>query len=459
MAVHPLDFQLNKNVYSTPELKHIFEEETVFQRWLDFEAALAEVQGELGVIPHDAAREIKRAAHIDNLDKALIKAGYEKSRNSLIPLLNALKAACKADAGQYVHYGPTTQDVIDTGQVLGIRQVVSRLYRDLREIEQYCLVLAERHFNTPMVGRTHGQQALPITFGMKVAGWMKEVRAQIQRMKYLFRQLRFGQFAGAVGTLAALGSKAGEIARHTLERLGLEYDAITWHTRRDSISEMTAFFSMTAATMSRIANEIYLLQKTEIGELTEPPPPGQLASSTMPHKQNPVLCQRVTVLFRHVNCLVPAVFEGMCHEHERDPRCLWTEWLAVPQVCVYTGTAVHYVKVILSALNVHVRQMKRNLMLKRDFMAAEWMLFKLADSLGKMDALDKMKELTSAAESENVPLKNIILARPEISRLFAKEDLAVLDSPELYTGQAENIVRQAIMEVKDARSREATTLA
>ncbi len=451
MSVHPIDFQINQDVFSTPESKRIFDERAVIQRWLDFEAALAVVQGEEGLIPREAAKEIREKAKVDGLDLEMIRAGYEKSRNSLIPVLKALRAACSKDAGQYVHYGPTTQDVLDTAQIVGIRKALSIIYRDLREIEGRCLELAASHRSTPMVGRSHGQQALPITFGLKVAVWLKENRFNINRIKYLWSSMRYGQFGGAVGTLASLGGRGEVIAEKTLNMLGLDYDPLAWHTRRDAITELASMLSISTATLAKIANEIYQLQKTEIGELAEPPPKGQPASSTMPHKQNPVICQRVVAIFRHVSSLAPVVLQGMCQEHERDPRCLWSEWLAIPQICIYSATAANYMKAVLSGLKVSREHMIRNLRSQGDLIAAEWLLFKLANKIGKMNALDKLHALISTARATNKRLKDIILADEETGMFFEEKDLEILDQPERYTGNAQRIVDKVILDVEDAR--------
>lgn len=185
MPVHPFDFQVNPHVFSTPELEALFDEQAVLQRWLDFEAALAAAQGKLGIIPADAATEIQAQAKLEHIDLDSVREGYSKSRNSVVPLLSGLRRACRNGHGEYVHYGATTQDVLDTGQILALQQILKILYRDLLTLEEMCLKLAEEHRATPMVARTHGQQALPTTFGLKVAGWLAEIRRHIQRVKHL----------------------------------------------------------------------------------------------------------------------------------------------------------------------------------------------------------------------------------------------------------------------------------
>ncbi len=450
MVIHPIDFELNQDQFSTPELKAIFHEKAVIQRWLDFESALAKAQGELGVIPQEAAKEISARARLDELNLEEIREGYSKSRNSLIPVIRALKSACRGEAGQFVHYGPTTQDVLDTAQILGIRKALSIFYRDLRFIEKYCLDLIEKYGSVPMVGRTHGQQALPIIFGLKVAYWLKENRRHIQRTRCLYENLDKGQFGGAAGTLAALGPVGPRVAKRTLEILGLKYDMLAWHTSRDQIAEVACFLSMVTATLAKIANEVFQLQRPEIGELYEPPPKGA-SSSTMPQKSNPVVCQRVVTIFKHVRMLAPVVVESMCHEHERDPRCLWAEWMAIPQLCIFAGAAANYMKDVLGQLDVRDSRLRANLNSSKDFITSEWLLFRLAETMGKMRAMDKLRSLLAKASKEKRPLKDVLMEDEEAKEGLASQDLSVLEKPELYIGQAEEIVRSTVQEVRDAR--------
>ncbi len=450
MSVHPIDFQINKDLFSTPEFRNLFDEKATFQRWLDFEAALATVQGRMGIIPCEAAEKISTNARIDCIDLDVVSEGYTRSRNSVIPLLAGLRQAC-GDAGEFVHYGATTQDVIDTGELTGLREAVSLIYRDLRIIEKILIVMATEHVATPMVGRTHGQQALPITFGLKVSVWAGENRRNIERLKHIHEQLRYGQLGGAVGTMAALGPHGFEVARGTMRLLGLDHDPAAWHTSRDSIAEAVSVFTIIAMTLAKVANEIFQLQKTETGELSEPPPGSAPASSTMPHKQNPVICQRVIAISRHIRGLMGTVMEGMAHEHERDPRSLWAEWLAVPQLCIYTGAAVNYMKDVLSGLTVRTERMLKNLYEHRDMVMTEWLMFRLAESMGKANAQEKTRELLKTAGRRGTGLREVLTSDEETGHLFSTVDLEMLDRPEKYTGHAEEIVNRVVNRIVKAR--------
>ncbi len=454
MPSHPIDFEINPNVFSTPEMTQIFDEKARYQRWLDFEAALAKVQGEMGVIPQEAAEEIGRKAKLEYLDLESIHEDYLHSRNSLMPLINGLRKACEEGSGEYVHYGVTTQDVLDTAEILELRETLTLIYRDLRALEEVCLDLTKRHRSTPMVARTHGQQALPTTFGLKGAVWLSEIRRHIERIKYIYGEIAVGQLGGAVGTMAALGPQAMEVARRTLKVLGLKHSNVAWHNSRDNIGEAASVFSLIVTTFAKMANEIFQLQKTEIGELMESVPEKTVTSTTMPHKKNPVICQRIIVLSRHVRYLTGVIVESMAHEHERDARCLWAEWLAVPQLCIYTGAALQYMLDVMSGLEIQVDRMMENLHYQKSLITSEWLLFRLSGTIGKMKSLEKLHELSKKATDTGISLKDAVTDDPEIGSLLTPEELAYLDHPEKYIGHAVEIVDEAIKEIEEKRAQD-----
>ena len=447
MPTHPFDFEIQADVFSTSEIKAVFNEQRRLSRWLEFEAALAQTQAELGIIPREAADEISAKADISVLDLDAVKENYKSSRNSLIPVIKALRIACKDDHGEFVHYGATTQDVIDTSQVMELRETFRIIYRDLKDLEATLIAHTKAHISTPMIGRSHGQQALPITFGLKCGIWLAEIRRHIERVKGLSPRLLTGQLSGAVGTMAALGDKGREVSRLTLEKLGLEYSPVAWHTSRDNLAEAANLMAIITATLEKIANEIVELGKNEIGELQEPAPEGVASSSTMPHKRNPVICQRITVLSRQVRALAPTITEAMTHEHERDGRAIWSEWLAVPQIAIYTATALNYSKQVLIGLDIKPDNMLKNLMLHGDMVLSEWLLFRLGSSIGKMKAQEIMHKLTSDALSNNKTLKECALANGEISHLLTSDDLTALDHPEKYIGQSENLILDLLQDI------------
>lgn len=458
MPSHPIDFQIQSNIFSTPELVALFDEQARFARWLSVEAALARAQADLGVIPKAAAEMITAKAMPAELDLNQLSKEYELSRNSLMPLVKILKKACGKNFGEFVHYGITTQDVIDTGQILELKSFIRILYRDLRRLESICLDLTLRHKATPMIGRTHGQQAIPITFGLKTAIWLSELRRHIARLKALAERTLLGQLSGAVGTMAALGPLAQEIRKRTFAYLEVEYTTLSWHTSRDNMAEIAAFLAILAGTLEKIANEIFQLGKTEIGELRETALIAAQSSSTMPHKNNPVLCQRVAVLARQIRGLATLIIDSMVHEHERDARALWSEWLNIPQISIYTGTAVYYLNEVMQNLTVDSDRMLHNLYLQKEMVMSEWLLFQVGEQIGKMSAQEKLHELIRIACGGDISLKELLQNDAQLGPLLSQEQLDCLDHPEHYVGQSLSLIEQTISQIEVERQNDPETL-
>jgi adenylosuccinate lyase len=451
MPAHPIDFQIQAGFYSTPELTKIFDEKTRIGRWLQIEAALAQVQGELGIIPQQAAAEIVRKSRLENLDLKQVAREYEQSRNSLVPVIKALKQVCDEGYCEFVHFGITTQDVLDTAQILEQKDGLSVLFRDLRKLEKMLMDLAHQHRDTPMIGRTHGQQALPMTFGLKLAIWVAEIRRHIERLISLGSRLFTIQLSGAVGTMAALGPQARNVACLTAEKLGLSCTVPTWHTSRDTMAEGAALYGLICSTLEKIASEIVQLSKTEIGEVAEIAPGRSQSSSTMPHKRNPVISQRVAVLSRHARALVTVVMDSMVHEHERDARALWSEWLAMPQIAIYTGTALHHLISVIEDIEIRPDRMLKNLYSQKELVVSEWLLFKLAKKMGKTQAQEKVQALIKLLQGGNRIFKDILLEDPDIGPFIAKENLEYLEKPERYCGLAAEIVTDTLRETEAKR--------
>ncbi len=448
MSSHPFDYNFQANVFSTPECTAIFSEKAKFQSWLDFEAALAESQAELGIIPKSAAQEIRAKAKVEFLDLNEIKEEYTKNRNSLVPVLKSLRKAC-GQAGEFVHYGATTQDAIDTGQVMAIKDTLLIARRDSRRILDLLIDMAKDYRSQAMIGRSHSQQATPITFGLKIAVWLTEINRHIIRLDSLQSRVLQGQLSGAVGTMSALGEQGREIARLTMAKLGLSASVAPWHTSRDNMAEAGCCFAMLCATAAKIANEIFQLGKSEILELRESAPSGKSAgSSTMPHKQNPVICERIAAINSHVRPLAGVLLEGMIHENERDPRALWSEWLAMPQICIYSTAILNYLIEVIENLAVLPGQMQKNLNLYGELILSEWLMFKLAKAIGKINAQEKLSDLIREAKESGKALKELLAANADISPHLSREDLENLDHPENFVGLSLEIVDDVLREIK-----------
>ncbi len=301
------------NGWSTPELRAIFDDEKKLQTWLDIESVLARVQGELGIIPLEAAKEISLRARLDQIDIGFFKNQLAATGHALIPLIRALEKACKNGHGEYVHFGATTQDVIDTGAVLLLREATNIFLRDALLLEKEILALAEQYIDLPMVGRTHGQHAMPITLGFKFAGWGAELRRSIERLKEIPKRSFYLMMHGAVGTMAGFGPRAQEVVSGVAEKLGLNVPPICWNNARDGFAEYLNTLGILAGTLGRVANEIISLSLTELGEVSEPATKHTVGSSTMPHKRNPALCELTVAQSRIVHSLAQL---GLCKRPE-----------------------------------------------------------------------------------------------------------------------------------------------
>ncbi len=453
MSAHPIDFTIQSSVFSTSEFRKIFDEQTRFQRWLDIEKALALSQAELGIIPEDAAAAISAKASLEHIDLEAVREEYKISRNSLLPLLKAFRNAC-GKAGEYIHFGATTQDILDTCQVLELKDSFLLLYRDIKNLEQILVDLTEKYRSTPMIGRTHGQHALPITFGLITATWASEIRRHLERIKSLAPRILGGQLGGAVGNMAALGASGPEVARAMMKRLGLYWMPPAWHTSRDNMAETAAFLAILATTAEKIATEVIQLGKTEIAELSETMPLKSESSSTMPHKKNPVFSQRVSVLARHVRALSGTVIEGMVHEHERDPRALWSEWLAMPQISIYAGTALNYLLQILSGLSVDTDRMNKNLLAHKAAVSSEWLFFKLREFMGAAPAREKINELLASETDRNQTIIETIKTDAQLSHYFDEDDLNLLDNPGRNTGQSIQLIDIILKSIRDQQQKD-----
>ena len=437
------DSELYGDVYGTEELRALFGDASVIRRWMEVEAALAEAEGALGVIPARAAEEIARVARSARLDLAEVRARYDHAGHAIVAFLHAFRAAC-GEAGEYAHWGATTQDIIDTGYVLIVRDVMDIVARDLAELERLLADLAERHQDTPMAGRTHGQHALPITFGLTVAGWMREVARHRERLAQMRPRVLVGQLGGAVGTLAGFGPAAFDVQARALGALGLGVPDVTWHAARDRFTEFVAGLAMIAGTLARIANDVYDLQKTDVSELEEGWHHGKVGSSTMPHKRNPQVAEAVSIVTRAVKYHATLMMESMVQENERDSRAWKAEWLALTEASLLTGAALRHAQRLVGGLRVDTRRMRANLDALGGAMLSEAVMLRLGERIGRMRAHDLVYDLAMEAFASGRALGDLLKASAEVTKHLAPRELDELLDPERYLGQSREIVARAV---------------
>lgn len=450
MASGVFDDALLKHIWGTEELRAIFNDRNRVQKWYDFEAALALEQGEMGIIPRAAAQEIAAKARVENVDVEAIGAEIRRIKHPLVPALRALQARCKSDLGEYVHFGPTTQDVLDTGTVLQLRDAHAIFLRDVKAIGKELYRLAEAHRATPMVGRTHAVQALPITFGHKCAIWLSEMGRHHQRLRELEPRLFVGSLVGAVGTMASYGPQAIELDRRVMKRLGLGVADISWHTARDRFAEYACVLGMLGATLGKIANEILTLQHNEIDELAEPFSEGKVGSSTMPHKRNPSTVEAATAVARALRYNVALMLESMVMEHERDATSWRAEWRALPEACLMTGALLANMHYVLSGLEVNVEKMRRNLDLLGGFLLSERVMFALSDRVGKQTAHELVYEASMHGLEHGVSFEQALMQDQRASAALTPQELRKLLDPTTYVGLAPQIVDQVLAQTRAA---------
>jgi len=414
--------------WNSDEMRAIFDDGPRLQSWLDVIAALAEAQAELGFIPATAAPEIRRVCRVELLDMAALQRGYAATGHSTLGLIRELKQLCRGDAGEWIYYGATVQDITDTATAVALRKVWRIVFRDLRGIEADLLALAAAHRDTPMAGRTHGQPGLPITFGYKVAVWVSEIRRHLERLKEVERRLGEGQLAGGVGSLSSYGERGFELQERFLARLGLRPPCISWTTARDTQAEFMNQLAMIAAVFDKIGHEVYNLQRPEIGELREGFVPGTVGSITMPHKRNPEIAEHLGTLARLIRHQSACLNECLAHEHERDGRAWKAEWALIGPICGMTGALLRLAATMCAHLEVDQSGMLANLDATGGHVLSEGVMLALAGRVGKQTAHDLVYQTAMAAAEAGRPLKDAVLENAAIAaHLTAGEVDALFD--------------------------------
>ena len=406
MDAHLIDSAVFGHGWSTPESLALFAERARLARWVHVLKALAAAQADLGIIPDASARAID-GLDAGSLDPAAVGAETRRTSHSAMGLVRELQARLPEQAREHVYYGATVQDVSDTAAALEMRDVGAIVWRDLRAVEDSLLELAVRHRDTPMLGRTHGQPGAPVTFGFKAASWADETARHLERWGQSRPRLVVGQLAGAVGALGFYGELGPELRRGFCERLGLGEPAISWLTARDRIAEFASNAALASATMARMANEVYNLQRREIGEVSEAASEATIGSFTMPHKRNPERSEQMVTLARLVRSAAGVLTETMVGDHERDGRTWKTEWVLLPEMCHYLLAQLSLARGLAASIEVDADAMAANLEAMGDFGSQE-LLRRLSARLGKHRANDELQVAYRAARRSGRPLGEVL---------------------------------------------------
>lgn len=445
---HLVDSHFFGHRYSTPASRRIFCDLCRLQRWLDVEVALAHSQAQLGMIPEEAAEEISRAARLEHIDLDEVRDGIHHTAHALVSLLGAVTAACAGDAGEYLHFGATTQDIVDTGLVLDMRAVLDEVGAELARLVGELTELAARHRDTLMIGRTHARPALPTTFGLKVAGWVDELLRHGERLEAMRQRVLVVELHGGVGTMAGFDGRGVELVDSFAQRLSLHPPALGWHVSRDRVAEFATALSMLCASLGRVADEVRMLSRPEYGELEESWHEGKVGSSTMPHKRNPEGLQQVVVLARLCRASAALTVEGMIQEHERDGRGTRLEWTAVPEVSHYTLASLATLRPILAGLTVHEDHMAEQARQAAEQLCSEALMLALARSVGKHSAHELVYELSQASQRDGGSLRTALASRPDITGKLGDGELEAVLDPARYLGEAGQLVDRVLADAR-----------
>jgi 3-carboxy-cis,cis-muconate cycloisomerase len=451
MPISALDSTLFADMFGSEAMRQTFGDSAFLIRCVEVEAALARAEARLGMIPTAAAETISQvAAGLADGTLALAPARLKRETETvgypILPLVHQL-AELSGEAGRWVHWGATTQDIMDTALVLQIRAGLALVEEDLAAVRGHLADLARRHRLTPMAGRTHLQHALPITFGYKAAVWLSALDRHAERLAELRPRVLFVEFGGAAGTLASLdagGARGLEVRAELARELRLGDPPITWHAARDSIAETVQFLALLGGSLGKIAFDVMLMSATEFGEAAEPFAAGRGASSTMPQKRNPISCELIVAAAKALRQTAGLALDSLVADFERATGPWHVEWLAVPEAFGYAAGALKEARFLLGGLIVDAGRMAKNLGMTHGLIVAEAVMMALAPHTGRNEAHDLVYDACRSAIDNDRPLLDVLLEIPAAREPLGAERLRALTDPGHYLGAAPAMVDRVL---------------
>jgi 3-carboxy-cis,cis-muconate cycloisomerase len=444
MTATALDSAIFRDIFSTPEMRQVFSDEGRTGYYLEIEAALARAQGRLGIIPEAAAREIERQCRIENIDLARLKQQTERIGYPILGVVQQIVDLCADGLGEWCHWGATTQDITDTAAILQIRAALALVEKELEAIAGALAELARRYRDTPMAGRSNLQQAVPLTFGFKMAALLGAMQRHRERLAQLRPRVLVGEFGGAVGTLASLGADGLKVQAALMEELGLGQPDIAWHTVRDRIGEVACFLGLLTGTLGKISMDVKLLMQTEVAEVYEPFHPARGSSSTMPQKRNPVSCLYIHSTVALVRQHVAALLEAAVADHERSTGPWEIEWISLPEIFLLASGALVQTRLMLCGLEVDAERMRANLDLTRGMIVSEAVMMGLGPHLGRQRAHDLVYDICRKVATTGEALVDLLAQDEAVSRHLTRAELDKLCDPQNYLGLAGEMVDRVL---------------
>lgn len=434
-------------------MRTIFDEENRLQRMLDVEAALAWAHSEVGNIPREDAEIILRKASIKHVTLRNLKVIEKEIKHDVMAFVRVLAVAC-GESGAYVHLGATSSDILDTATALQMKEALISIENGLNRLERELMEKADKYKDTIMIGRTHGQHALPTTFGFKVSVWMREISRHIARLRNCRERVLVGKMSGAVGTQAGLGPKALQIQNLVMKKLGIKPAEIsTQIVQRDRYAEIICFLAIIATTLDNIGREIRELQRTEIGEVFESfEKKKQVGSSTMPHKRNPETCERICGLAKVVRGLVVPSLENIPTWHERDLTQSSTERFIIPEAFILTDYMLFLTNNVLSGLCLDEQKMQSNLELTQGRTMSESIMIALTrKGMNRQNAHELIRGITIASETKKKPFKESLLENNVVCKMLNEEDIDNALNPKNYLGTSKEQIDLIIKRTRNER--------
>lgn len=438
-ALSLVDSPLFGRSFVADEMRSVMNSEAFVRRCVETEVALATAEARLGLIPEAAAASIASAARTVRFDMIRLARETELVGYPILPIVEQLADAC-GEAGGYLHWGATTQDIMDTATVLQVRQALDLVERQVNDTIAALRRLAADHRDTPMAGRTHLQQALPITFGYKAAVWLSALERHRERLTQLRPRVLVVQFSGASGTLASLGEKGLAVQSELARILGLATPTITWHAARDGMVEVVQVLALISGSLAKIAFDVSVMMATEIGEVSEPFARHRGASSTMPQKRNPISCEIIIAASKMVRQHSGLMLDAMVHDFERATGSWHLEWAAVPESFALASGALLQASFMLSGLAVHPDRMLANLAISKGLIVAEAVMMALAPLTGRQTAHDLVYAACRRAVESEKPLFDVLVDTQDVAVPLGRERLRTLTDPENYLGSASQMV-------------------